>query len=177
MADFAKWVVAAEPALGWRPGTFLNAYSENREAAVETFLESHVVGVAVSNLIGERLEWTGTATDLLRELQDHSEDSKANPVWPKTPRGLSGQLRRASPALRLVGVEVTFPGRRQILIRKKTETTVKTDTTAGTATPGDGWDGPDGSVPNFSGDSDADVVLEQEAIQLELGTHRSGEHD
>ena len=32
MADFALWVTAAAPALGWRPDTFLNAYTGNRPA-------------------------------------------------------------------------------------------------------------------------------------------------
>src|SRR5436190_1120011 len=30
MADFAEWVSAAEPALGWPPGAFLSAYDDNR---------------------------------------------------------------------------------------------------------------------------------------------------
>src|SRR5262249_4514810 len=39
MADFALWVVAAEPALGWQSGAFLKAYTENRGQANELALE------------------------------------------------------------------------------------------------------------------------------------------
>ena len=47
MADFATWVVAAEPALPWEPGTFLAAYTRNRAAVVEYSLEGDPVAVAV----------------------------------------------------------------------------------------------------------------------------------
>ncbi len=42
MADFALWITAAEPALGWKPGAFLTAYTENRGQANEIALESAV---------------------------------------------------------------------------------------------------------------------------------------
>src|SRR5262249_41492160 len=40
MADFAEWVTAAEPSLGWAPGTFLRSYQDNREDANEVALSS-----------------------------------------------------------------------------------------------------------------------------------------
>jgi len=54
MADFAIWVVAAEPALPWEPGTFLDVYSGNRAAVVEHSLEGDVVAVAVRLLMANR---------------------------------------------------------------------------------------------------------------------------
>jgi hypothetical protein len=35
MADFVHWLTAAEPGLGWPPGTFAAAYRGNRQGAVE----------------------------------------------------------------------------------------------------------------------------------------------
>lgn len=35
LADFARWVTAAEPALGWPKGAFLQAYAENRDRAAQ----------------------------------------------------------------------------------------------------------------------------------------------
>src|SRR5215213_1019533 len=39
MADFAEWIVAAEPALPWEPGVFLMAYAGNQEDANDLTLE------------------------------------------------------------------------------------------------------------------------------------------
>ena len=50
MADFATWVVAAEPALLWPEGTLLAAYSKNRAAVVEHSLEGDPVAMAVEPL-------------------------------------------------------------------------------------------------------------------------------
>ena len=47
MADFAIWVVACEPSLPWPPGSFMEAYLENRAEAVELSLEADCVAVAV----------------------------------------------------------------------------------------------------------------------------------
>src|SRR5262249_35868902 len=47
MADFACWVVAAEPALGWPEGAFLRAYNDNRAAANALALEASVVAPAI----------------------------------------------------------------------------------------------------------------------------------
>jgi hypothetical protein len=44
MADFAKWVTAAEPALGWEPGTFMGAYTANRDESHELALEASIAG-------------------------------------------------------------------------------------------------------------------------------------
>ena len=43
MADFARWVVAAEPALGWPAGSFLKAYTGNRDAIHEIALDAAVI--------------------------------------------------------------------------------------------------------------------------------------
>src|SRR5690606_36433416 len=43
MADFARLVAAAEPALGWPEGSFLDAYTENRQEAVSVFLEANPI--------------------------------------------------------------------------------------------------------------------------------------
>src|SRR5207249_5626813 len=45
MADFARWVVAAEPGLGWMPGAFAAAYGGNRLESLELALEADPVAV------------------------------------------------------------------------------------------------------------------------------------
>ena len=56
LADFALWATACEGAL-WPTGTFMAAYSGNRDEAVESVIESDSVAAAVRALMAERTEW------------------------------------------------------------------------------------------------------------------------
>ena len=107
MADFAYWITAAEPALGWPPGSFLEAYEANRETAVEATIEGDAVAQAVCDLMEDRAIWRGTASQLMTPLEAGvSEFVLRSNNWPKSPNSLSGRLRRAAPSLRAVGIEV-----------------------------------------------------------------------
>lgn len=140
MADFAMWATAAEPALGFQDGTFMNAYSGNRAEAVQETLESDPVGAAIVQLSNDKLpegEWTGTATELLSRLESIVEDRvKKSSTWPKSARKLSGSVRRLITFLREAGINVTFErkgtgGRRPLTItRIGTHFTATTATTA-----------------------------------------------
>jgi hypothetical protein len=108
MADFALWVTACETAF-WQPGTFWSAYSGNRDEAVESVIEGDLVATAVRAFMMALEEWKGTASDLLGILGDMAgERTLKSKSWPKSPRGLSGRLRRAATFLRKVGVEIDF---------------------------------------------------------------------
>jgi hypothetical protein len=101
MADFAKWVVACEGSLPWSAGAFMRAYDSNRAESVETTLESDLIAMAVRKLLAEQSEWNGTAGDLLKVLNAiATEERHKAENWPKTPRGMSGALRRVAPGLR-----------------------------------------------------------------------------
>jgi hypothetical protein len=108
MADFAKWVTACEPALGWPDGTFMRAYADNRAQLTESVLE----GNETINLIRRnrrchrRFASVGALLERLRELCDG--DLEKLRTLPKTARGLSGLLRRYVPELRVVGIDVIF---------------------------------------------------------------------
>ena len=106
MADFAVWVTACEGAL-WPTGTFQAAYACNRGDAIEMVLEASPVASGVQKLMEGRPEWSGTATELLMALeeQENEQTIKAK-SWPKSPRGLSGELRRAAPFLRKAGISM-----------------------------------------------------------------------
>jgi hypothetical protein len=109
MADFAVWVIAAEPAIGWPDGSFLAAYTRNRASAHELALESASI---VPPLLRLPIEWEGTAGELLEQLIPLvGEKVTKREDWPANPRALSGQLRRLAPDLRSIGVEVTFAPR------------------------------------------------------------------
>jgi hypothetical protein len=126
MADFATWIVACEPALGWPSGTFLRAYERNRAEANSLSVEASVIGTLIQQIAAEG-EWIGTATELWKELGELAgPDAQKQVGWPKNGRAVSGQLKRIAPNLRAEGVIVNWlprtSGRRQIqILRAETD--------------------------------------------------------
>ena len=121
MADFARWVVAAEPALGWPTGSFLKAYTGNRDAIHEIALDAAVIFPSMRTLL-ESGEFVGTATGLLDRLAGIvGESATRRSGWPGNATSLSRELARIAPNLRSVGIEVEkrreSHGRRLIAIR------------------------------------------------------------
>ncbi|MEX2172073.1 MAG: ATP-binding protein [Pirellulales bacterium] len=108
MADFEHWATAAEPGLGLAPGEFLRANRANRADAIEVVLSSTPIGSALPSFL-ERAggSWSGTATELLEQLNSTAEDAlRRQKGWPKSAAALSGILHRLETHLRAVGVEV-----------------------------------------------------------------------
>jgi hypothetical protein len=110
MADFVKWVTAAEPALGWQPGTFMAAYNRNRAAANDLALESLALLPSIESLLTAKGSFTGTATELLEALRQAEVNTHETSTqgWPSDPKGLSSILHRFEPNLRASGIEITF---------------------------------------------------------------------
>lgn len=180
MADFAVWAVAAERSLGLETGDFLHAYTGNRHAANELALEMSPVFRHVRTLLDEADGyWSGSAGDLLAELEEMATDKeKRQKTWPSAGHVLSGKLTRIAPNLRAVGIEVengrTKHGRfitlRTVAHPSVTSVTGVTspeitgvlgdapaDAGDGEASPGTGEASPaNGEFPdeNFSGDAD-----------------------
>jgi hypothetical protein len=112
MADFAIWSIACELAL-WPAGTFMHAHDANRATAVETVIEADAVAVALIEFMANRIEWTGTATELLTALSFLvPEPERRGKAWPSAPNKLSGRLRRAGPFLSQVGIQIGEPHRK-----------------------------------------------------------------
>jgi putative DNA primase/helicase len=121
MADFAKWITAAESGLGWEPGAFLKVYGENRRDVIESSFEADPVAVAIRDwIIAEHPEgWTGTATELLSALNGRvSEGVRRSRIWPDTAQRLGNRIDRVAPLLRSKGfvVERRHSGQRLITI-------------------------------------------------------------
>jgi hypothetical protein len=156
MADFARWVTAAEPALGLDDGEFMRRYRANRQAGKQRALDASPVGPAVGDLMTYYGEWLGTAEELLAAITpaDREERRQLADEWPTTARGMAGALKSIAPELRGAGIDVEPPGRnarprRWRLTRRSGVATDATDATDGTpGTPedrarrsGDGSDG------------------------------------
>ena len=106
LADFAKWLTAAEPGLGWESGTFMQAYSDNRRSVSDSAFEADAVAIAIRDLMATRVEpWEGTPTELLAALEGHaSEHARKMRTWPATAQGLGNRLDRVAPLLRGQGL-------------------------------------------------------------------------
>jgi hypothetical protein len=100
MADFALWATACESA--FRSAVTLEAaYSNNRRDAIENIIDIDPVAALVREIMADRTQWTGSASDLLQVGTNRAG-------WPKSPRALAGRLRRAQSFLRVLGIEIVF---------------------------------------------------------------------
>jgi hypothetical protein len=109
MADFAKWIAAAEPGLGWKPGTFAVAYAENRRDVSDATFEADPVALAVRDfLAAEHPEgWTATAAEWLAALTPRAPEAMRRArLWPDTPQKLGNAVERAAPLLRRKGFTI-----------------------------------------------------------------------
>ena len=122
MADFAHWVTAAEKSLGWSSGEILNAYRGNQESANELALESSPIGSPLVELLEDRGEWCGSASELLDAIEERvSDQAKRLKQWPKNGRSMAGHLQRIAPNLRVAGWDVDYDrsaSRRTWIIRR-----------------------------------------------------------
>jgi len=112
LADFAKWVTAAEGDLRWAPGAFARAYDENRTDAASLSLDALFIDALddACSMIGT---FDGTATDLLDRMTMRAEKAAVKDKhWPRRPRHLSHYLRRLAPILRSKGYTIEFGERR-----------------------------------------------------------------
>jgi hypothetical protein len=91
MADFALWVAACET--GFRPEVaFAAAYSNNRRDAIENIVEADPVAARMREIMADRAQWAGSASDLLLA----GANVAGNPMVGTLPAG------QRTPALSLV---------------------------------------------------------------------------
>ena len=113
MADFAHFGEAVSRGMGNEHDKFLNIYRDNRKAANESALEDSPVAAAIRELVATG-KWSGTVTELKDELESRVNKKIADSAqWPKSPRGMSGVLRRLASSLRQVGICVEFSDRKK----------------------------------------------------------------
>lgn len=120
MADYAQWVVSAEPAMPWKPGEFMKAYDQNRSVMIDHAIESDLVASEIKRLVETNGEFSGTSTELLTALnQSAPENKKRDRTWPKLPNALSRQLRRNATFLRErnIDIQTSKSGIRNITIQ------------------------------------------------------------
>lgn len=109
MADFARWGVAVEQALGAKPGEFLEAYRGNIRDAADVGLESSPIAVVLWELLSKS-SFDGPALGLLTTLNNFisvsADTARRHPKWPKSAQQLSAEIGRIEPNLRKMGIVV-----------------------------------------------------------------------
>jgi hypothetical protein len=124
MADFTRWVEACGEALGWARGEFIATYQELRGELDDQALSLWPIYPVLLGLLRKEPVLECTVGRLLERLTNarKGRDEVWAPDWPRTPRGLSGELRRYAPNLRRLGVEVRWLTKgsdgRRVQIRK-----------------------------------------------------------
>ena len=111
MADYERLGEAVARALGLAAGEFQQQYAELVRAGIDRALESNAVAQALDKYLADRIlpiNWQGTAGQLYDLLNTHSIPDRSS--WPRSPKGLSDQLRRIAPAYRAKGIDITHLG-------------------------------------------------------------------
>jgi hypothetical protein len=107
MADVAVWVTVCEN--GYNPETtFIDAHTKNQQEAIELGIEASPVGTAIMTLMVDKDEWTGTPTQLVRELEAIAAMSQTKSrAWPQSTKGLRNSIKRLMPSLRKIGIFIS----------------------------------------------------------------------
>ena len=110
MADYQLLGEAVAQVRGHEPGSFSMTFRNKVAEGADRSLETYGVAGAVQVLLVENgsCSWEGTILALKRKLESLKDIDRSN--WPKSPRGLSGQLRRLAPGLRHRGVTIEHLG-------------------------------------------------------------------
>jgi hypothetical protein len=98
MADAAKWVTAAESALGWDEGQFARMYGSNRDESHEVAIDASPIGPALLKVADEGFH--GAAGQLLTELETKAgvESRKDGRLRVGSRRSSSGSRRTCEPS-------------------------------------------------------------------------------
>jgi hypothetical protein len=106
MADFAKWAVAAEPALPVEKGTIMQALRINQEDAARSILHENPLAVAILNLLKSQEDgsWVGTMEELRKAAFSHAPDDADDDAYPSNVQEMTARMRRVRPPLEKVGM-------------------------------------------------------------------------
>lgn len=105
LADFVKWITAAEKGLDWESGSFEKAFDLNQyTAAADSLSLNPVVKALQAHMAQGEEEWQGTMAELLNDLEFFVGNERMSQAWPKTPHHLSREMARLEPDLPKAGL-------------------------------------------------------------------------
>lgn len=123
MGDFHRWLIALERILELPRGRLTEAYRRNLEYGRSILAEQNGLYPAVLEFMRGKLEWRGSATDLLPLLSDCVLEKNRGSDWPRSPKALGKQLQRLAPTLKTAGItaEKTRDGKSREWILHRTD--------------------------------------------------------
>lgn len=107
MADFTYWGYAIAEVMGLGGSAFLNSYLSNQDRANEEALASNPVAAAVMALMRTTKVWSGSVTELLKQIENIANKERINTsvrTWPKDSFVLSKRLKEVKSNLEEVGI-------------------------------------------------------------------------
>jgi energy-coupling factor transporter ATP-binding protein EcfA2 len=105
MADFATWVSAGEPSLGWKPGSFLEALEQNNAESLKTSLEGSLLAAKIIDALNDDVQLEGTPTHVFGVLSLRvGPEERRNKSWPNNAQAMGRQLTLIKAAMAQVGV-------------------------------------------------------------------------
>lgn len=108
MADFATWGCAIAKALGYSQEEFLSAYEENINQQSEVVINDNVVARTLVEFMENKIEWSGTATELLHQIEAYGLLQGVDTYeqyWPKSSNAFTRKLNELKVNLREIGIE------------------------------------------------------------------------
>ncbi len=117
MADFAVWVEACGPGLGWEEEEFLNIYRQNRDSTTDSAAEISTLASFIIELWAAKRQepFEGSPHELLELLNRAAKPNYAMGEatnireakdWPKDAANLGRSLKRFAPILRAKGIHI-----------------------------------------------------------------------
>jgi hypothetical protein len=111
MADFAKFMIACEPALPCGAGDFMRAYENNIMRSKNKYLVTNHVASAVISLMKDKQEWIDTAEGTLTALSIYVSDPAIlanSSFWPSAGNKLRAFLEKSRNTLTEEGIGIQY---------------------------------------------------------------------
>lgn len=121
MADFVIYGECGIRAMGFKPMSFFDAYTEAKHKEIADVAMDTLLISAIQGLMAGQDEWIGPSKDLLIDLEHHVTPSQLKSKgFPKDTRRLGRELKSLEPTLREIGIviEELSDGKRTKRIRK-----------------------------------------------------------
>lgn len=109
MLEYCLFGMALSQALHRDSQRFLTEFQDARRESISRTIDSSPVCTAIIEFMQHRQNYTASVKDLLTELERHR--AMGCDSWPRSPKGLGDALRRAAPALRVLGIDCRCLGK------------------------------------------------------------------
>lgn len=113
MADFELHAEIISRCIGYKPGEFVRVYHENQKLQTEFVIEGSPIAFAITRLMQDHKEdgWSGTATQLLIELEYLTDELRINTKsrsWVKSASALTRKINEVKTALRENNIDIVY---------------------------------------------------------------------